>query len=290
MRESNISIVCFGEVLWDVYQDQSKKLGGAPLNVAAHLHQLGTSSHIISMVGNDENGLEVKKEIEHYGLSSKYIGIDESPTGIVQVLLDNNGKPSYEILNPSAWDHILLMEESIDIVKNANALLFGSLACRSDISYHTLLSLIKAANTKIFDLNLRQQFYSKELIDTLLHHTDILKINDEEAALLCALFGIEMKDFYEHITKVYNINMIILTRGADGAEIYVEGKLYEQEGFEVEVVDTVGSGDAFLASFLHHQFSGHSYEECLYQACWLGALVATKIGAVPILDKNKILI
>lgn len=259
MHEKKNTIVCFGEVLWDVYAD-GKKLGGAPFNVAAHLHQLGSESHMISKVGNDDLGKEILKSVAAQSISTRYTLIDqEYHTGMVQVTLDDQGKPSYDIKQPAAWDRLLLTEQNQIIVREAAALVYGSLACRSDQNLETLLTLTEVSKLNICDLNIRLDYYSESLISTLLHRADILKINDEEAHLLMQIYGIEKQDFYATITQKFGIGIIIQTLGADGAEVYSDSKVYHSKGFEVEVLDTVGSGDAFLAGFIHHYLRGENF-------------------------------
>lgn len=281
-KDSKKKIVCFGEVLWDVYPD-AKKLGGAPFNVAAHLTQLGSQGQIITRVGADDLGEEILKAMDRYRIDKQYAQIDSTQaTGVVHVVLDDAGKPSYEIKQPSAWDFIESTNENISLVRDCTALLFGSLACRTEANFKTLEALAKVADLNICDLNIRLEYYSKALISSLLRLSDILKINDEEAELLCNLYDLEIESLYAFLSEEYSIRLIIQTLGPEGAEAFENGKVFRAKGFPVKAVDTVGSGDAFLASFLHHYLNGNGIEASLSEGCRLGAYVATQVGAIPV--------
>ena len=281
-------IVCFGEVLWDVFPT-GKKLGGAPFNVAAHTAQHGDKSSIISAVGSDELGKEILNEIALKRVSSKFVQIDqEHETGVVKVELDEKGIPSYDIKKPVAWDFISFDMDMIKSVQQCNAFVFGSLASRSEKSRKSLITMLSHAKLKICDLNIRQNYYSKSLIRELLFHCNILKINDDEATLLGELFDINQNDFYKHLSSLFNISMIIQTLGADGAEAWKNDHLYKSPGYKVRVLDTVGSGDAFLSSFIHHYLDDEPIDICISRACQLGAFVATQHGAVPGYESKKI--
>lgn len=277
----NNNIVCFGEVLWDVYPNE-KKLGGAPFNVAAHLKQLGSEVNIITKVGKDDLGNEIIKAIETQNISTEQLQIDEElPTGTVQVELDENGIPNYEIKEPVAWDLIQKKLTNLELVKNANALVYGTLACRTSQNFDTLNYLIKSSQLNICDLNIRQNFYSKTLIEKLLNVTHILKVNEEEEQLLIEMFDFDVKNFYKQIQSAFNLEIIIKTKGANGAEAWQDGKIDQVEGVKVNVVNTVGSGDAFLAAFLHHYLNQKNIKTCLTEAAKLGAYVATQVDAIP---------
>jgi len=281
MEKNKPYIVCFGEVLWDVYPD-GKKLGGAPFNVAAHTNKLGPKAHIISRVGNDPYGKEILEAIQTQGITSNYTQLDHTyDTGIVDVLLDEKGKPSYNIKAPVAWDFIHANDENKSLLMNSEAFVYGSLVCRSNQSRQSLFELANLSKLNICDLNIRQSFFDKELIAALLEITHILKINDEEAELLQELFGIEEADFYKKLSEQFSLDIIIQTLGANGAEAYSNGQLHTSPGIKTNVVDTVGSGDSFLAAFIQHYLNGGNISTCLKKGCELGAYVASKQGAIP---------
>ena len=277
----NNKVVCFGEVLFDVYPD-GKKLGGAPFNVAAHLSQLGVASAIISRIGDDTNGKEILDAIAPFNIPAENIQIDNQyPTGLVTVTLDDKGIPSYVIEKNSSWDFITCSKEDINLVVEADASVFGSLAARNFNSKASLLHLANHSKLNICDLNIRQSFYDKGLIRSLLELTHILKINDEEAELLQDLFSIKKEGFYKSLSQLFGINIIIETKGKDGAIAYHKDKTFHAKGRKIKVVDTVGSGDAFLAAFIHQFLNHQPLDVCLVHACNLGAFVATQSGAIP---------
>ena len=278
---SNNLVTCFGEILWDLYPE-GKKLGGAPFNVAAHLHKLGSRSQIISRVGKDQLGNDIIAAAEAQGVEPIYIQKDDSlSTGVVKVSLDKGGIPSYDIERPSAWDEIELTKKNKQLVTQSKALVYGTLASRNVQSRTTLLELMKASSLNICDLNIRQDYYSRELLDIMLQHTHVLKVNDEEEELLINMFGWSSDRFYNDLTQNYPISVIIKTLGKDGAELWKDGEMIMGQPVEIQVVDTVGSGDAFLAAFIHNYLQDNSLQVCIDAACQLGAYVATKSGAIP---------
>ena len=274
-------VVCFGEILFDVYPDK-KVIGGAPFNVAAHLAQIGDQASIISRIGEDGNGSEVLAQVAQHKLSTETIQIDSRfPTGLVNVSLDDKGSPSYQIQEPSSWDNIAASKNDLQLVSEADAFVFGSLACRGSKSKSSLLKFADNSNLNICDLNIRLNYYDQKLISTLLELTHVLKINDEEAELLIDMFDLPKEAYLKAIGDKFGISVIIETKGADGAVAYSGGKTVEAAGVKIKVVDTVGSGDAFLAAFIHHFLKHQPLEGCLFHACKRGALVATQHGAVP---------
>lgn len=288
---SNPAIICFGEILWDVLPT-GRIAGGAPMNVAFHANQLGLESKMISKTGDDDLGKELKRFLENIGVSVELIQTDSTfPTGIVNVTLDKNGSPFYEIVSPVAWDYIHPEDKVKDFVKNADALVFGSLACRTERNKRTLLEYTDLANIRVFDVNLRTPFYSKSLIEELLGKADIVKMNDEELALIAEWQGISgnEKSQLESIKNEFSLDVIILTKGRHGAVCLDETGCYEQPGFQVKVQDTIGSGDAFLAAFLSRYLKGESTDDCLEFASAVGAMVVTKQGGTPKIELPEIL-
>jgi len=279
--EHKQTVVCFGEVLWDVYPTE-KKLGGAPFNVAAHLMQSGTQAHIITKIGNDDLGKQIVSAIQLQNISIKQLQIDENlPTGTVQVNLDANGIPSYKISEPVAWDFIDKSLANTELVNSADALVYGTLACRSAQNFDTLMELTKHSKLNICDLNIRQKFYNKSVIESLLNQSHILKINNEEEQLLIEIFNFDAANFYKQIQAKFNIEIIIKTKGERGAELFQNNKVYKVDGVKIDVVDTVGSGDAFLAAFIHNYLNKRDLKTCLEKGANLGAYVATYTGAIP---------
>jgi len=281
MSNKKKELVCFGEVLWDIYPE-GKKLGGAPFNVAAHLQKLGANSSIISRVGNDNNGSEIRAAISAQNIDLAYIQIDDDfATGVVKVRLDNEGKPTYTIESPAAWDHIDVNAANTQLVENADAFIFGSLACRSAKSRKSLFDLASLSTYNICDLNIRLDFYDLTLIDRLLHITHLLKINDDEAALLCEVLICSEPDLYPILHKKYGIKTIVQTKGDKGAEASEKNSVVKVAATNIKVVDTVGAGDAFFAAFLHTYLQNQDLRSALGAGCKLGAYVATQHGAIP---------
>jgi fructokinase len=288
---SKKNIVCFGEVLWDLLPS-GKIAGGAPMNVAFHASQLGLNAIMISAVGNDELGEGITSFLLSRGLSIENIQKNEYQTGIVEVTLDAKGSPSYSIIEPVAWDFIRLTDAAKSAIQVADALVFGSLALRNEISKLTLLQLQIESKLKILDVNLRKPFYSPKLTDELLRVADIVKVNDEELEMICTWFGSfgNQIDNASFLKARFKLKGILVTRGANGAFFIDENnKLSEHQGFNVIVNDTIGSGDSFLAAFISKWLSGETPGEALKYACAVGAFVATQKGATPVISEENIL-
>jgi fructokinase len=284
MKKMNLpSIVCFGEVLWDLLPT-GPVAGGAPMNVAFHTHQLGMKSTIISKVGNDQLGGSLTQLLKEKGISTSLIQQDYTfATGTVNVSLDEHGSPEYEIVSPVAWDYIHADNKAKDIIQASDALIFGSLACRTDCNKKTLLSYLPLASIRIFDVNLRQSFFSQALIEELLLQADIVKVNHEELDLIAKWNGFTGNDESRlaQLRKKFGIDVLLLTRGDKGAACLYEQGFFQHAGFPVQVEDTIGSGDAFLATFTASLLNGESYDVCLKKATGAGAYVASQRGATP---------
>jgi fructokinase len=291
MKMSKKNIVCFGEVLWDLLPS-GKIAGGAPMNVAVHANQLGLNAIMISAVGNDELGEEIMSFLLSRGLSVENIQKNEYQTGIVEVSLDSKGSPSYTIIEPVAWDYIRLTDVAKSNIQAADALVFGSLALRNEVSKQTLLQLQLDAKLKILDINLRKPFFTTELTDELLRVADIVKVNDDELEMICTWYGQNGNETQNasFLKNRYQLKGIIVTRGANGAFfIDKNNEVSEHQGFKVTVNDTIGSGDSFLAAFITKWLSGETPSEALKYACAVGAFVATQKGATPVILEEDIL-
>jgi fructokinase len=259
------------------------------MNVAYHVNNLGLSARMISRVGADDLGRELLNFLHDKGVSTRYVQTDPLlPTGIVNVTLNSKGSPAYEIVQPVAWDNIHPDTELYDIVRDADALVFGSLACRSERSKNTLLELLDRATLRVFDTNLRPPFYTQSLLEELLAQADIAKMNDEELAIIAGWNGVQGSeaDQMQALKEKFRLERLILTKGENGAACLDASGYHIHPGFPVQVRDTIGSGDAFLAGFLSRMLAGAGSPECLEFACALGALVATKQGGTP--DVNSL--
>lgn len=285
-------IVGLGEILWDVFTDR-KILGGAPANFAYHASQLGFEGCAVSAVGNDELGKEIFDNLKNKQLKHN-IEIVDFPTGTVNVTLDVNGIPAYEICKNVAWDNMPFTQGIEGIAKRTQAVCFGSLAQRSEISKQTIHRFIKALPEdaiKIFDINLRQKFYTLEIIEKSLQLSDILKINDEEVIVMSELLSLYNKDEREickHLLIRYNLKMVILTKGTQGSYIFTVDETSFKLTPSVKVADTVGAGDSFTAAFIVGIITGKNIAEAHQLAVDIAAFVCTQHGAMPALSKELI--
>lgn len=281
---------CFGEVLWDVFPDH-KKIGGAPLNVALRLNAFGNDISIISAVGNDILGEKLIAYLKENKLNSSNIQLkDNYQTGQVNVTLDPKGSASYEIKSPTAWDNIEVNKQNLERVKQSDVFIYGSLVCRNEVSKSTLFKLLEVAKFKVFDVNLRPPFFNFELIFDLMHSADFIKFNDEELELILKELNqscTSIKDKMTYISNTFNATHVCVTRGDKGAILLANSNFYESLGFSVNVVDTVGAGDSFLATLLHKIIKEKASKEAINYACAVGAIVAASKGANPIIvDKD----
>ncbi|RZK56331.1 MAG: carbohydrate kinase [Pedobacter sp.] len=277
------TVVAIGEILWDVLPDQ-KKAGGSSMNMALNLHKQNINSKFISAIGDDKDGKELIDFLKKEQFPSDLIQVNDLPTSTVKVKLDEKQQATYTIVEPVAWDAIELSEEALEAVKNADALVYCSLTCRNEQSRNTILSLLKEATFKIFDINLRAPFYETTTLKTLLSYADVLKVNDEELLILKSAFeltGNDDEQLLKQLSQQFNIATICLTLGDKGAQILHEEKLYHHKGYHVKVADTVGAGDAFLATFVASYLNGFPMDTVLDRACKVGSYVASQHGANP---------
>ncbi|MDF2431750.1 MAG: fructokinase [Mucilaginibacter sp.] len=281
------NILCFGEILWDAFGDE-KVAGGAPMNVARHLVQQGAAVSFASRVGTDASGQGLVDFLKVGGLYSHLIQHDdELPTCEVTVQLDKDGQATYVIPEPVSWDNIqpddLLDEAAID----ASAIVYGSLACREETTRDTLLNLLNQTTAlKVFDVNLRPPHYTLSTIETLAAGANVIKMNEDEAALLIGSNTYNLKENIIEFQKKYHAQTICVTRGENGAIAWHDYEFYEHSGCLVTVVDTVGAGDAFLATFINGLLTKQPMPQILEKACTIGAFVAGKRGANPKYDDS----
>ncbi len=278
-------IVGLGEALWDVLPD-GKKLGGAPANFAYHAAQFGLDTIAISALGEDKLAEETIDALKEHNLNYLMPRVPY-PTGTVQVTLTGDGIPTYDIKENVAWDNIPLTDEMLEVAKNARAVCFGSLAQRNVVSRENIHKFLDATPddcVKIFDINLRQQFYTKEVIKESLKRCNILKINDEELVLIGRMFGYPGLDIENKcwlILGKYNLDMLVLTCGTNGSYVFTPGQMSFQETPKVKVADTVGAGDSFTGSFVGSILNGKSVPEAHKTAVQVSAFVCTQNGAMP---------
>jgi fructokinase len=285
------NIVCFGEVLWDVFPTY-KTIGGAPLNVALRLNSFNNNVTMISSVGNDANGNDLLKHLDSIEFDRSHIQINKDfKTSEVKVSLDESGSASYIIEFPCAWDNILVNDVLLDSVKKADAFIFGSLVARNAVSYNTLLELLDIATFKVFDVNLRSPHYRINVLVELMQKANFIKFNDDELFEICKELNLNSDDLnknIEFISKKTNTETICVTLGGDGAVLYKGTTFYTNNGYLVKVEDTVGAGDSFLASLINKLLRKETPQNAIDFACAIGALVASKKGANPKIRKEEI--
>lgn len=280
-------VVGLGEVLWDQLPERTC-LGGAPANFAYITTLMGDQGIVASRVGEDSLGLEALRRMEELGLNIDHVQTDrQRPTGIVKVKLDSKGTARFEIAQPVAWDSLEWTPEWQHLAEKADAVCFGSLAQRSEESRATIRHFLSATSpsaVKVFDVNLRQSFYSPELLSESMKLADIVKLNDEELPKIMSLNKAPHKDDLssaQWLIRTYAVKLVCITRGGRGSLLVRNGDLSEHPGFRVRVADTVGSGDAFTAGLVHEYLQGASLGLMNEVANLVGAWVASEVGAMP---------
>lgn len=284
-------VVCFGEILWDVFPNH-KKIGGAPLNVASRLSSFNNDVTMMSAVGQDEDGNKLLQYLNENNVNSEFVQVlHEYKTGKVKVMLDEKGSASYDIVYPRAWDKISLTEGSKTAVKNADAFVFGSLVARDEASRKTLYQLVDIAKYKIFDLNLRPPYYTLEVLLHLMEKADFIKFNDDELYEVSKKIGSKYNSLEQNLmymAEKTNTKHVCVTKGAHGAVLLYDGKLYYNSGYLIKVVDTVGAGDSFLGTLISQLLNKVNPQEAVDVACAVGALVAQNEGANPVISRSVI--
>lgn len=286
MKKKKLKVACFGEVLWDIFQDGTRKIGGAPFNVAYNLHKMGLESTIISSVGNDDLGKKIIDKIENWGISIEGIQVlDTHPTSTVVASIDENNDATYDIVKNVAWDHISTIQKDLDLVSKSDALVYGTLASRSQKSKNTLFELIEASRYNVFDINLRAPHYDVKLIKDLLHKTQLAKFNKAELRLMLDFLGKEYKteqDSIRYLQDLFRMREIIISKGSKGALYAYEDEFHLYPVVKVDIKDTIGSGDSFLAGFLSKRLEmDNKVHDIMHQAVALGAFITAREGACP---------
>ncbi len=278
-------VIGIGEALWDMLPE-GKKLGGAPANFAYHACQFGLEGMAVSAIGQDSLGEEIVEALEAHHLPY-HLDRVEYPTGTVQVTLDQQGVPQYEIKTDVAWDNIPYTKELAALAADCKAVCFGSLAQRNAVSRESIGLFLQAVPKdclKVFDINLRQDFYNREVLEDSFRRCDILKINDEELVVISRMFelpGLSLEDKCRSLIKTYNLQMLILTCGVNGSYVFYEGGLSFLDTPKVTVADTVGAGDSFTGAFVGSLLNGKTVPEAHETAVKVSAYVCTQSGAMP---------
>lgn len=282
-------IVGFGEALWDMLPD-GKQIGGAPANFAYHATQCGLNGWVVSAIGEDALGLEIVENFQAKGLDF-ILDTVEYPTGTVVVSLNGEGMPIYEIKESVAWDNIPLTPELLELAGRTRAVCFGSLAQRCPVSRKALHAFLNAmpqdeSRFRVFDINLRQNFYGREVIQESLERCNVLKINDEELVRISRMFdyaGTDLKKKCWRILEEYDLKMLVLTCGVNGSYVFADGEVSFLPTPKIDVVDTVGAGDSFSATFVSSIINGCSIPQAHMNAVEVSAFVCTQQGAMPTL-------
>lgn len=284
------NVLCFGEVLWDTFPD-GRKAGGAPMNVAMHLRQQGIEAMIATRIGTDKPGKELEDFLREHGLYSELVQHDDQlPTCIVAVQLNEQQQATYIIPYPVSWDNIQPEKTLKEAAAKAAVIVFGSLVCRDKTSRETLSGLLGSDALKVFDVNIRAPHFSMESLKMLGGMADIIKMNNEELDMVAGteLAHLSSREKVSFISDFLGCTTICVTRGNKGALAMISGEFYEHEGFQVEVMDTVGAGDAFLATFIAGILKADLPDHILKRACAIGTFVAGSRGANPVYDAGKI--
>ena len=277
------TIVGIGEILWDMLPS-GKALGGAPANFAYHAGRLGEEGWAVSAVGDDALGREILDLVKSKGLRN-LIAVTDKPTGTVQVELDDRGVPAYNIMEDVAWDNIPFTPEMEELAKRADAVCFGSLVQRMN-SRPSVMRFIRAMRPdalKVFDINLRQHYYSCEVLEESFMLADILKINDEEIRIVAGMLGLsdDAVTACRELIGNYGLRLVILTKGPEGSEVITADKVIPQGVDDVEIVDTVGAGDSFTAAFTVAYLRGDTLAEAQRLASATASYVCSRKGAMP---------
>lgn len=285
------SVACFGEVLWDMLPEGAQP-GGAPMNVAIHLKRLGMNPWLISCTGADDEGERLRQFLSDASVDLRYLQVDSVlPTSKVLVHLDKNRNASYEICEPVAWDNIRVTPDLEQLAAEADLIIFGSLAARNATTRNTLLHILDNTEAmKLLDVNLRPPYDNRKWVEMLLHRAGFVKLNDDELVKVAGWNSVQgdETEMVRWLSDFFGCRWVCVTKGASGALLYFDGHITHHPGFKVDAVDTVGSGDAFLAALIVQLSEEKPLPEALEFACATGAFVASRSGAVPAYQKRDI--
>jgi fructokinase len=283
-------VICFGEVHWGIFPTGAMA-GGTPMQIAYHFQKLRMEPAVISRIGIDKKGEELLQLFSDYNVCTDFFQVDyEHETGRIYVKLNEYREVVYYISRPAAWDYISLDHHLSELVAHAEYFVYGSLVARNNVSRTTLLKLLECAKYKVLDLNLRAPYYDRRLIEELLSRTDLLKLNLKELELITGWFTrySSLEDRARSILEKFAIRGLIITMGVKGALLYLDGQEFKQDGIKVDIIDTMGSGEAFLAGFLAQLQNHASPADALQFANAMGALIAHRTGPCPAYNLNEI--
>ncbi|MBY0524464.1 MAG: carbohydrate kinase [Gemmataceae bacterium] len=293
MADGSGAIVGLGEILWDLFPG-GKQLGGAPFNFTFHCHQLGHESYMVSRIGDDQLGREIRDAVGPLGLNSMYLQSDDQhPTGTVRVEVDAQGQPSYTITPKVAYDYLGWDDRLHILFSQASAVCFGTLIQRSALARQTVQHALRAAQASliVYDINLRQSFYNREIIEESMRASRWLKLNDVELKRLHEMLGLKRQGdagALAQLRKRYGLELVCLTRGAHGCLIQTADEEIAVPGLPVVVADTVGAGDAFTAGLVVYTLEGRTLDDAAVFANRLAAQVASLVGGTPTIDRRTL--
>lgn len=294
MSERRFTIVGIGEVLWDMFPE-GRQLGGATANFAFHSRRLGDNAYIVSRIGNDDLGGDLINTLRDLDIPAEFIQRDsEQRTGEVDVTVAADGEPSYTIVEPAAWDFIEFSSNLTRLASRCECVCFGSLAQRRETSHETVIDFVLATPTsclKVFDVNLREHFFSEHILRQSLEIADIVKLNEHELRRLCELLGIGGSGVEQQMIALredFGNELICVTRGAKGCILRNDRRTVEHAGYETKVIDTVGAGDAFTAALAYHYLRDSSLDRIAEAANRIGSLVASRAGGTPVLANDEL--
>lgn len=286
---NNIKVVAIGEFLWDCLPN-GKKIGGAAANFCYHAKSVGAQAILVSAIGEDENGKELSKQLEKLQIPQQLQISKNYPTGTVLVKLDSAGKPTYDIVNPVAWDDIQLTEQLLELIKqdDLDAIYFGSLIQRNQHNHELLKKIIiaRSPQTKIIvDINLRQNHYNHSTLLLCIENANILKLNDEELPIIAELLKIKSdpKELFNYLNQHYQLELLIYTCGSDGSHLITKSEQNYQPAEKITAIDTVGAGDSFMAISSVLYLKGKALQEINSKANHIAAYVCTQSGPMPII-------
>jgi len=288
------TLVGLGEILWDLLPE-GKQLGGAPANFAYHAQALGGKGVVVSCIGDDELGREITGILTNLGLEQRYIAFDKDhPTGTVTVELDDKGVPNFTIHTNVAWDFIPSSPDLLELASRADAVCFGSLCQRNEVSRKTVREFLQATAPdclRVFDINIRQHYYSKDIVQSMLEISNILKLNDDELPIVAKLLGMEGSetDILSKLVEQYDLKLVVLTKGDKGSRLYSRDGDSEHPGITPErIADTVGAGDAFTAAVAFGVLLGKELDEINEHANKVASFVCSQSGATPVLPESLV--
>jgi fructokinase len=284
-----LNIIGIGEVLWDLFP-MGKQLGGAPCNFVYHANKLGANALAVSAVGNDDNGQEILELLNRKNISRELVQVNEKPTGTVEVKLNELGVPEYIIHENVAWDYIRFDKAIEQRLSETDIVCFGSLAQRNKISGDNIIRLLRSAGPEtliVFDINLRQQYYSKETVENSLQLCHVLKLNGEELQIISTMLGLSGDNEENRLIELmerYNLQLLALTHGSEGSLLLTPSEKSDLPAPKVQVRDTVGAGDSFTAAMIVGFAKGEPLKKLHQQAVDISAFVCTQDGAMPDYD------